>query len=105
MKKRKYIYTNKKQSQRAIMSTILGIISLVSLVLVIYFTYQRDGVTTGGYGMTGVWATIFSLVGEVLGIITLRDKDNYRFFPILGTLLNGVVLIGIFFLLYLGRMQ
>ena len=55
--------------------------------------------------MTGLLATIFSVVGLVLGIVTLKEKENYKLFPCLGTVFNSVVLIGIGCLLYLGRMN
>ena len=58
--------------------------------------------THGGYGVTGVLATIYSLIGLILGILTLREKDIYRIFPVLGTILNVVALGGVSFLLYLG---
>jgi hypothetical protein len=103
MRKKNYIFTNKKHSNRAIMSTILGGISLVSLGIVTYLSYSQGGVMHGGYGVTGVLATIYSLIGLILGILTLREKDIYRIFPVLGTILNVVALGGVSFLLYPGR--
>ena len=103
MRKKNYIFTNKKHSDKAIMSTILGVISLVSIGIVVYLSYTQGGVMHGGYGVTGLLATIYSLVGLVLGILTLRDKNLYRFFPVLGTVLNIVALAGISFLLYFGQ--
>ena len=100
MARRNYIFTNKKHSHRAIMATILGIISTVSLGLVVYLTYQRGGEATVGYGVTGLLATIFSMVGLGLGIVTVRDKSYYRIFPWLGVVLNATVLGSISFLLY-----
>ena len=79
------------------MSTILGGISLVSLGIVTYLSYSQGGVMHGGYGVTGVLATIYSLIGLILG-----EKDIYRIFPVLGTILNVVALGGVSFLLYLG---
>ena len=96
MRKKNYIFTNKKHSDKAIMSTILGVISLVSLGIVTYLSYSQGGV------MHGVLATVYSLIGLILGVLTLRDKDIYRFFPVLGTILNVISLGGISFLLYLG---
>lgn len=104
MRKKNYIFTNKKHSNKAIMSTILGVISLVSLGIVTYLSYRQGGVMHGGYGATGVLATIYSLIGLILGILTLRDKDIYRLFPVLGTILNVVALGGVSFLLYLGSL-
>ena len=102
MWKKNYIFTNKKHSNKAIMATILGGISLVSLGIVTYLSYSQGGVMHGGYGVTGVLATIYSLIGLILGILTLREKDIYRIFPVLGTILNVVALGGVSLLLYLG---
>lgn len=84
------------------MSTILGIISTVSLGIVVYLTYLRGGEATVGYGVTGLLATIFSLAGLILGIVTVRDKEYYRLFPWLGVILNLVALGSISLMLYLG---
>lgn len=84
------------------MATILGIISNVSLGIVIYMTYRSGGNAPNGYGVTGLLATIFSLIGLILGIVTVRDKDNFRLFPWLGVILNVLALGIISFILYLG---
>lgn len=84
------------------MSTVLGMISIVSLSVVVYLTYLSGGEAQNGYGVTGLLATIFSLVGLLLGIVTVRDKSYYRFFPWLGVALNLLVLGSVSFILYLG---
>lgn len=104
MARRNYIFTNKKHSQRAIMSTILGMISTISLGIVVYLTYLRNGEATVGYGVTGLLATIFSIIGLMLGILTVRVKEYYRLFPWLGIILNLIALGCISFLLYWGSM-
>ena len=103
MKNKKYIYTNKKHSQKAIMSTILGIISLGSMILVLYLTSRSGGEATNGYGMTGLLATLFSFVGLILGILTVRENIYYRIFPILGVILNVLCLVCVSMILYLGN--
>ncbi|MBR1931856.1 MAG: hypothetical protein IJ833_10380 [Lachnospiraceae bacterium] len=102
MARKSYMFTNKKHSQKAIMSTILGMISILSLAIVIFLSYRSGGVALTGYGVTGFLATIFSIVGLGLGIAAIRDKIYYRFFPWLGFLLNLLVLGCISFLLYFG---
>lgn len=84
------------------MSTILGIISTISLGIVVYLTYLRGGEATVGYGVTGLLAAVFSLSGLILGIVTVRNKEYYRLFPWLGVILNLVVLGSIGLILYLG---
>lgn len=103
MKKRKgYIFTNKRHSDRGIMSTILGAISLAALGAVVFLAYRSGGEAAPGFGVTGILALIFSLTGVVLGILTIRDKNYYRLFPVLGTLLNLLALGGISLILYAG---
>ncbi len=102
MKHRKYIYTNRRHSQRAIMSTILGIISIVSLVIVVYLSYLKDGQAAVGYGLTGLLAAWFSVIGLILGVVTAQQKQYFRLFPVLGIFLNLAALGFVAFLLQLG---
>ena len=90
-----YIFTNKRHSEKAIMSTILGTISTLSLVSVIYLTYKAEGIAPNGYGVTGLLVALFSLVGLILGIVTAMEKERYKVFPVVGIVLNIVALIGI----------
>ena len=102
MARKNYIFTNKKHSKKAIMSTVLGTISLISLNIVIYLSYLSGGVAQSGYGVTGFLATVFSITGLGLGIAAVRNKDYYRVFPWVGTVLNLITLGCISFLLYFG---
>ena len=54
-----YIFTNKRHSNRAIMAAILGVISNLSLVAVIYLTYAQKGEAKTGYGFTGLLGNFF----------------------------------------------
>lgn len=85
------------------MAVILGIISLVSMGIVIFLTYQKGGEAPNGFGVTGLLAAVFSLIGLVLGITTLREQNYYRLFPVLGVILNVISLAGIGLILYVGR--
>lgn len=88
MKRKNFIFTNKRDSKQAIMATILGVISNVSLGIVIYLSYLNGGDVPISYGLTGLFAMIFSLIGLVLGVLTLWEKDIFRLFPVLGIVLN-----------------
>ena len=85
------------------MSVILGIISLGSVLLVVYLTSRAGGEALNGYGVTGLLATLFSFVGLILGIRTVRENIYYRIFPILGVVLNVLCLVCISMILYLGN--
>ena len=102
-KKRNYIFTNRRHSERAIMATILGIISCVALNAAVFLTYLQGGNAPAGYGMTGFLAAIFSLTGLLLGIVTVQNKHYYPFFPWLAILLNLVALGETALVLYFAR--
>lgn len=70
------------------MSTVLGVISNASLGIVLYLAYLSGGNAPLSYGLTGLLAALFSLVGLVLGLFTVREKDTFKLFPVLGVLLN-----------------
>lgn len=103
-KKRKYIYTNKKHPAGAIMSVILGTISAVSMIAVVYITYLAGGATKPGYGLTGLLAVVFSLIGFVLSITSLQKREIFRVYSVVGLILNLVNLIGIGGIVYMGTL-
>lgn len=97
-----YIFTNKRHSNRAIMATILGVISNLSLAAVIYLTYAQKGEAKAGYGFTGLLVAVFSMTGLILGIVTVMQKDRYKFFPWTAIVLNTISMLGIGFVVYAG---
>ncbi len=100
--RRKYIFTNKKDSIKGIMGTILGVISLVSVVLAVYLSYRQGGNAGRNCGAAVLLALLFSLTGEVLGVMSKMEQDTFYLFSYLSIGLNAVVLAGISFILYAG---
>ncbi len=100
--KRSYKFTNKKHSEKAIMSTVFGALSLISLVVVIYLSYSKAGEAPVNYGFSGILILIFAIVGLVLGVLALQEKERFMFFCRLGCVLNGLALAGVSGILYAG---
>ena len=98
--KRNYMFTNRKHSKKAVMSTVFGVLCTASLVLVLFLSYSKNGNIPTGYGFTGVFATIFSLTGLILGIMAVRETDRFKLFGWLGIVLNGISLVMISTVLY-----
>ena len=97
-----YIFTDKKNPQRGIMSAILGAISVASGCLAVYLTYQNKGVAPVQYGSVILLSLIFAVTGIVLGILAMLEKDIFRIFPVTGIILNSMTIIAGGFILYLG---
>ncbi len=97
-----YIFTNKRHSKKAIMSTILGIISSISLGMVIYLTYALDGEAPESFGITGLLIAVYAMTGLILGILAVAEKDRYKLFTCLGIIINLISIAGIGFVVYAG---
>lgn len=102
-RRKNYIFTNKKHSEKAVMSAALGGLCIFSLIAVTFLSYKKGGEVPNGYGFTGLFVLIFSLIGLLLGVITVREKDMFKLFPILGIVLNTIALLGIGFMVYVGN--
>lgn len=99
---KRYKFTNKKHPEKGIMSTILGIISLISVWLAVYQTFLAKGNASTNMGVVGLMITVFSVVGVILGYISKNEHDKFMFFPYLGMILNVLALACISVILYAG---
>ena len=97
-----YKFTNKKHPEKGIMSTILGMISLVSVGTAVYQTFLARGEANTNMGVVGLMITLFSATGLVLGYLSKKEHDKFMLFPYLGMVLNVLALGCISVILYAG---
>lgn len=88
MARKNYIFTNKEHPATSIMSTILGILSVASLILAAYLSYMDKGKENIRYGSACFLAMIFAFVGVVLGVMGRMEKDKFYLFSYIGIMLN-----------------
>lgn len=100
--KNSYMFTSKTHTQKGIMATILGIISLTTLIYTIFMSYQNAGEIPRQYGAAALLVTIFALVGASLGVISRTERDKFYFFSYLGIVLNILALGVVSAILYAG---
>ena len=98
-KKNSYMFTNKQHTQKGIMSTILGVISLATLSYAVIMSYLKAGDIPRQYGAA---AMLFSFVGAALGVISKTERDKFYLFTYLGIGLNVLALAAISVILYAG---
>lgn len=101
-KKNSYMFTNKQHTQKGIMSTILGVISLATLAYAVVMSYLRAGDIPRQYGAAAMLVMIFAFVGIVLGAVSKTERDKFYLFSYLGIVLNVIVLGVISVILYAG---
>lgn len=99
-----YIFTNKEHPKKAVMSTILGILSVGSLILAAYLSYLDKGAENMRYGSACFLALIFAFVGVVLGVLGRMEKDKFYLFCYIGIALNLVAVGMVSLILYAGAL-
>ena len=52
--RRHYIFTDKRESKKGILSAMLGAMSLISVFLTVYFTWQNHGTAYVRYGVVAL---------------------------------------------------
>lgn len=102
VKKSSYMFTNKEHTQKGIMSTILGVISLATLGYAVFMSYRRVGDVPEQYGAATMLVMIFAFVGVGLGLVSRTERDKYYLFTYVGILLNVLALAVISVILYAG---
>lgn len=101
-KKNSYMFTNKQHTQKGIMSTILGVISLATLAYAVVMSYLRAGDIPRQYGAAAMLVMIFAFVGIMLGVVSKTERDKFYLFSYVGIVLNVLVLAVISVILYAG---
>lgn len=101
-KKNSYMFTSKQHTQKGIMATILGVISLGTLAYAIVMSYLKAGNVPRQYGAAVMLVMIFAFIGIVLGVVSKTERDKFYFFSYLGIALNVLALIVISVILYAG---
>ncbi len=101
-KRRGFIFTNKKHSDRAVMGSALGIISLAGLVAMVLLSYQKQGEIHAGYGVAGFLALVFAVIGLILGIRSFQERDTFPIFSWVAVASSGAALLLVGFLVYAG---
>lgn len=100
--KKGYIFTNKDHPKRGIMSSILGILSIVTFITAVYLSYRGGGTSSARYGAAGLLAVVFMVIGLGLGIRSFMEKDRFKLFPCLGIVLNIIAFLILSLILYAG---
>ena len=92
---RHYIVTDKRESKKGILSAMLGAMSLISVYLTGYVTWQNHGTAYVRYGVVTLLCLIFSAAGLVIGIMAKLEEYKFYLFAWIGIVLNTLTLLGI----------
>ncbi len=100
--KKGYKFTNKKHSEKSVMSTVFGALSMTSMIVLIYLSYRLRGEVPVNYGIAVMLILVFGIVGLILGVLAMQEREKFRFFAIMGLVLNGLAIVSVSAVLYAG---
>ncbi|MDO4523635.1 MAG: DUF6142 family protein [Eubacteriales bacterium] len=92
-KKMMYSFAEKKNSVNGIISTIMGTVSLVLLLVIVYISYYERGEAGIYAGTFGISGFLFALCGFGVGILSFSEKNIKYRYPKIGSILSGVMLV------------
>ncbi len=84
------------------MATILGVLSLLTMLYALVMSYRRAGDVPASYGAACFLAMLFAVVGLVVAVISRFEKEKFYFFSYLGMILNVLALCVVSLILYAG---
>ena len=100
--KKGYKFTNKKHSEKSVMSTVFGALSMISMIVLIYLSCRLRGEVPVNYGIAVMLILVFGIVGLILGVLAMQEREKFRFFAIMGLVLNGLAIVSVSAVLYAG---
>ena len=86
------------------MSTVLGVLSVASLILAEYLSYMDKGAENMRYGCACFLAMLFAFAGVVLGVFGRMEKDKFYLFSYVGIVLNLLAIGMVSMILYAGAL-
>lgn len=102
-RRRKVMFSSKYHPVKGIWSTVIGGICLCIMIFLFMVSGAHRGSSATWVGVAGFWTLALSITGFVLGTKSYRMDDVYMITPMLGSILNGVVML-ILVVLYVAGM-
>ncbi len=102
--KTKSKFSVKENKLSTILGVALGIISIITVLLLVYLTFRRGGEASVSFAFAGLLASVFSLVGFLLSFLCVNDHYQHHWLGWIGMLTNGVGLATMAGILYLGML-
>lgn len=97
-------FTVKETKLPTVFGVILGIISLITVLLLLYLTFRQGGEASISYAFAGLLSSIFSVLGLVLSFLCVNDHYQRHLPGWIGLAVNGVALLSMAGILYLGML-
>ena len=82
--RKKYKFTDKTHSVRAIVALLVAAVSFLGFILIIRNSVNNTGNGSVYLGAAGMFSMIAALVSLYFGISAVREEDTFRILPMAG---------------------
>lgn len=91
-RKRSIKFSDKSHATKGIISTILGGVSFVLMMVLIIISFSKKGAVGIYAGSIGLTAFFVAIVGLTTGISSFKERERYYLFSKIGSLLNAFII-------------
>lgn len=92
-KRKRIQFTDKYHPAMGILSLCIGVAALGFLIALFFWSSSEGGKLGSFCGYLGVLDLFVSLVGFILAVRCYRQEDIYVMTPMIGSVLNGMLII------------
>ncbi len=93
-RKFRYAFASRRETEGGFISMIYAGCCLALFVISALISFVFAGNAARWVGALGVMAFLFSVCGFVSGLRSFREKDKHYYFSAIGSLANGIFLVG-----------
>ncbi len=90
---RDYKFTDKKHTIGGVMSTTMGILAIIALIVAIVISYKNEGRAGIVVGNIAFFSLMLSFFGTIIGLLSFKEQDKYYYFSYAGSLGCGILTI------------
>ncbi|MCI5936506.1 MAG: DUF6142 family protein [Eubacterium sp.] len=103
-KRRQIRFTDKSHPLQGILSVLFGVLAWADMITLCLVSGSSKGHAGIFAGILGILALILGVIGFVLAMKCYRKEDIYMVTPMLGTLLNVLIILACVIIYVLGAL-
>ena len=101
-KKERFQFSGRRHTHLGIWSAVIGILVVIGFVSISLVSSSYGGKGDIIIGVVGLLLFVVAIIGFVLSIKALRQRDIYYRFPLIGISLNSIMMIVLTIIYILG---
>ncbi len=89
----KYKFSDKSPTLGGTISTIMGIVALITFMWGVFVAFKAKGYAGIEVGTYAIITFLLSLLGMIIGLISFKEDDKFYLLSKIGSLLCGIMLV------------